>query len=74
MQKFSLKTSTVMEDPPIGLGKWLPAVWLLCNSKNGISSYELYRPLDATQKTVWLMLHRIRLAMENRLHRQCRWL
>lgn len=61
--KFSLKVGTVFEDSPIGLEKWLPAVWLLVNSKNGISSYEVHRALGVTQKTAWFMLHRIRLAM-----------
>jgi transposase-like protein len=63
-QKFSLKVGTVFEDSPIGLDKWLPAVWLLVNCKNGISSYELSRDLGVTQKTAWFMLHRIRVAME----------
>jgi transposase-like protein len=63
-QKFSLKVGTIFEDSPIGLDKWLPAVWLLCNAKNGISSYELHRALGVTQKTAWFMLHRIRVAME----------
>jgi len=62
-QKFSLKVGTVFEDSPIGLDKWLPAAWLLCNSKNGISSYEVARALGVTQKTAWFMMHRIRLAM-----------
>ena len=35
-------------------------MWLLCNCKNGISSYELHRALGVTQKTAWFMLHRIR--------------
>jgi transposase-like protein len=65
-QKFSLKVGTVFEDSPIGLDKWLPALWLLCNAKNGISSYELHRALGITQKTAWFMLHRIRLAMESK--------
>jgi len=64
-QKFSLKVGTIFEDSPIGLDKWLPALWLLCNSKNGVSSYELSRSLGVTQKTAWFMLHRIRLAMES---------
>ena len=64
--KFSLKVGTVFEDSAIGLEKWLPAVWLLANSKNGISSYELHRALGVTQKTAWFMLHRIRLAMHTR--------
>jgi transposase-like protein len=65
-QKFSLKVGTVFEDSPIRLEKWLPAMWLLCNAKNGISSYELHRALGVTQKTAWFMLHRIRLAMKNK--------
>jgi transposase-like protein len=64
-KKFSLKVGTVFEDSPIGLEKWLPAMWLLTNCKNGISSYELHRALGVTQKTAWFMLHRIRLAMQN---------
>jgi transposase-like protein len=64
-QKFSLKTGTIFEDSPIGFDKWLPAVWLLSNCKNGISSYELHRAIGVTQKTAWFMLHRIRLAMES---------
>ena len=44
-QKFSLKVGTVFEDSPIALEKWLPAVWLVVNCKNGISSYELHRAL-----------------------------
>ncbi|HEY1985179.1 MAG TPA: IS1595 family transposase [Terracidiphilus sp.] len=64
-QKFSLKVGTVFEDSPIGLDKWLPAVWLLTNCKNGISSYELSRDIGVTQKSAWFMLHRIRLAMQS---------
>jgi ISXO2-like transposase domain/Transposase zinc-ribbon domain len=64
-KKFSLKVRTVFEDSPIGLEKWLPAFWLLCNCKNGISSYELAKDLGVTQKTAWFMLHRIRMAMES---------
>jgi transposase-like protein len=62
--QFSAKVGTVMEDSPIGLDKWLPAIWMVTNCKNGISSYELARDLDVTQKTAWFMLHRARLAMQ----------
>jgi transposase-like protein len=62
-QQFSLKVGTVFEDSPIGLEKWLPALWLLTNCKNGISSYELGRALGVTQKTGWFMLHRLRFAL-----------
>src|ERR1019366_7431970 len=63
--QFTLKTGTVMEDSPISLTKWLPAMWLLVNCKNGISSYEIARDLKVTQKTAWFMLHRIRTAMKD---------
>ena len=62
--KFSLKVGTIFEDSSLQLEKWLPAVWLLANCKNGISSYELHRALGVTQKSAWFMLHRIRLAMQ----------
>ena len=65
-RQFSIKVGTVMEDSPIPLRKWLPAIWLLSNCKNGISSYELHRALGVTQKTAWFMLHRIRYAMQDR--------
>lgn len=65
-QKFSLKVGTIFEDSPLSLSKWLPAVWLITNAKNGISSHELARALGVTQKTAWFMLHRIRLAMQTK--------
>jgi len=64
-QKFSLKVGTIFEDSPIPLEKWLPAVWMLINCKNGVSSYEIHRDLGVTQKSAWFMLHRIRLAMQS---------
>src|SRR5438876_7535824 len=64
-QKFSAKVGTIFEDSPIGLDKWLPAMWLAANCKNGVSSYELHRALGVTQKTAWFMLQRIRLAMQD---------
>src|SRR2546422_11088244 len=63
-QQFSIKVGTVFEDSPIGLDKWLPAMWMLVNDKNGISSYEVARALGVTQRTAWFMMHRIRLAMQ----------
>jgi len=62
-RQFSVKVGTIFEDSPIGLDKWLTAIWLITNAKNGISSYEVARALDVTQKTAWFMLQRIRLAM-----------
>src|SRR5712692_2106337 len=67
-KQFSIKAGTVFEDSPIGLDKWLPAVWMIANDKNGISSWELHRALGVTQKTAWFMLHRVRLAMQDGDH------
>ena len=64
-KQFSFKVGTIFEDSPIKMAKWLPAVWMLVNCRNGISSYELARDLGVTQKTAWFMLHRIRLAMQS---------
>jgi transposase-like protein len=61
--KFSLKTGTVFEDSPLGLDKWLTALWLVVNCKNGISSCEIARGLGITQKSAWFMAHRLRLAL-----------
>lgn len=61
---FSAKVGTIFEDSPIGFDKWLPAMWMIANDKNGISSYELHRALGVTQKSAWFVLHRIRLAMQ----------
>lgn len=63
-RQFSVKVGTIFEDSPLGFDKWLPAIWLIANAKNGISSHELGRSLGVTQKTAWFMLHRIRLAMQ----------
>lgn len=63
-KQFSLKVGTIFEDSPISLSKWLAAMWMLANCKNGISSYELGRAIGVTQKSAWFMLHRLRLAMQ----------
>jgi transposase-like protein len=64
-KQFSVKVGTIFEDSAIGLDKWLTAMWLLANCKNGISSYELARDIGVTQKSAWFMLHRLREAMRD---------
>jgi hypothetical protein len=64
-QQFSVKVGSIMEDSPIGIDKWLIAMWLISNAKNGISSYEMARSIGITQKSAWFMLQRIRLAMQD---------
>ena len=62
-KQFTLKVGTIFEDSALGVDKWMIAIWMVCNCKNGISSYEIHRALGVTQKTAWFMLHRIREAM-----------
>lgn len=62
-KQFTVKVGTVMEDSPLGLDKWMVAIWMLANCKNGISSYELAKALGIRQNSAWFMLHRIREAM-----------
>src|SRR5436190_7338494 len=65
-KQFSVKVGSIFEDSPIGLDKWLPALWMLVNCKNGVSSYEIARDLGITQKSAWFMLHRLRLAIQTK--------
>jgi len=65
-KQFSPKAGTVCEDSPIGLDKWLTAMWMIATAKNGVSSWELHRTLGMTQKSAWFMLQRIKLAMQTR--------
>jgi transposase-like protein len=70
--QFSVKVGTVFEDSPLSLSKWIPALWVIVNAKNGVSSCELGRSLGVTQKTAWFMLQRIRLAMQQGSFRKLR--
>src|SRR6266699_6806762 len=65
-KQFTVKLGTVFEDSPISLTKWLPALWMLCNCRNGISSYELSRALGVSQKAAWFMLQRLRLGLQDK--------
>jgi transposase-like protein len=64
-KQFTLKVGTIMEDSPITLDKWMTAFWMLCNCKNGISSYELGKALGLHQESAWFMLQRIRKVMQD---------
>src|SRR5215212_495590 len=63
-RQFSVKVGSIFEDSAIPLDKWLAAMWMIANSKNGVSSHEMARSLGITQKSAWFLLHRIRLAMQ----------
>lgn len=63
-KQYSVKVGTIFEDSPVGLDKWLTAMWMMANCKNGVSSCEIARSIGVTQKSAWFMLHRIRRVMK----------
>ena len=65
-KQFTVKVGTIFEDSALGMDKWMIAVWLIVNAKNGISSYEVSRALGITQKSAWFMMHRVRLALHEK--------
>ena len=44
---------------------WFAAVYLMCESKKGISANQLHRTLGVAYRTAWYLCHRIREAMGN---------
>jgi transposase-like protein len=64
-KQFSVKVNSLFEDSPLSLDKWLIALWMLCNCKNGVSSHEIARELGIAQKSAWHLLHRLRSALQS---------
>jgi transposase-like protein len=62
-KQFSVRVGTIFEDSKISLQKWFLAIWIVTSHKKGISSLQLHRDLNVTQKTAWFMLQRIRYAL-----------
>lgn len=60
-QRFTVTLGTMFEGSPIPLRKWFIAMFMFSAHKKGVSSHQLARDLDVTQKTAWFMLHRLRL-------------
>lgn len=57
---FNVKTDTMFDSSKVPLRKWFVAIWLVTNHKKGISSVQLGKDIEVTQKTAWFMLQRIR--------------
>lgn len=57
---FNVKTNTLFDSSKVELRKWFAAIWLVTSHNKGISSAQLARDIDVTQKTAWFMLQRIR--------------
>jgi hypothetical protein len=59
---FTAKVGTIFEDTKIPLIKWYMALYIFSSHKKGVSSHQLAKDIDVTQKTAWFMLHRLRFA------------
>ena len=51
-KQFSVKVGTIFHDSPLGLDKWMVAMWMLANCRNGISSYEIARTIGISKERV----------------------
>jgi hypothetical protein len=63
-KQFSAKVGTIFTDSHIPLQDWFLAVFILTSLKKGVSSIQLAKYLNITQKSSWFVLQRIRYAME----------
>ena len=61
--QFSVTAGSIFHDSHLPLWKWFLAVYLMTESKKGISANQLSRSLAVSYKTAWYLCHRIRKAM-----------
>src|SRR5258705_3147059 len=62
--QFSTRVGTIFEDSKLPLWKWFVAVFMMAESKKGVSAKQIERMLAISYKTAWYLCHRIRKAME----------
>ncbi len=65
-KQFTVRVGTIFEDSALPLKKWFLAIYMLNSHKKGISSCQLAKDIEVTQKTAWFMLHRIRYATKHK--------
>lgn len=63
--QFSVTAGTIFHDSHLPLRKWFAAVYLMCESRKGISANQLKRTLKVAYKTAWYLCHRIRAAVKD---------
>lgn len=60
---FSVKSGTMFHDTHLPLAKWFLTVYMMCESKKGVSANQVKRTIGVSYKTAWYLCHRIREAM-----------
>ena len=63
--QFSVTAGTIFHDSHLPLPKWFAAIYLMCESRKGISANQLKRTLKVAYKTAWYLCHRIRAALKD---------
>jgi len=62
---FNVRTGTIFDNTKIPLVKWFMALYVFSSHKKGISSHQLAKDIDVTQKSAWFLLHRLRYAFDH---------
>lgn len=64
--RFSVITKTVFENTNYPLKTWFQVIYLMTQSKKGISALQIHRQIGSGDyRTAWYMCHRIRAAMRD---------
>ena len=61
--QFTATAGTIFHDTHLPLRKWFVALYLMIESRKGISANQMKRTLKVAYKTAWYLCHRIRAAM-----------
>ncbi len=62
---FNVRTETIFGDTKLPLQKWFMGLYIFSSHKKGVSSHQLAKDLDITQKSAWFLLHRLRYAFDH---------
>src|ERR1035437_4640817 len=62
--QFSVTSGTMFQDSHIPLPKWFAVIYLMCESKKGVSANQIKRTIHVSYQTAWFLCHRIRKAIE----------
>ena len=63
--RFSVTSGTIFHDSHLPLIKWFMAIYLMTESKKGISALQMKRTLGVAYGTAWYLCHRIRAAVRD---------
>lgn len=62
--QFTPTSGTIFHDSHLPLIKWFVCVYLLCESRKGMSANQMRRMLGVSYKTAWYLCHRVRFSMK----------